>query len=58
MNHRWFLYVLNEDFRRLNADRINTPNIFLGVASDPNFEFRLACIDPNGNQSETALVQH
>ncbi len=41
--------VLNEDFRRLNADRINTPGAFTGVASDYNFEFRLACQDPNGN---------
>jgi hypothetical protein len=41
--------VLNEDFRRLNANRFNTPNAFAGVASDPNIEFRLACIDPNGN---------
>jgi hypothetical protein len=41
--------VLNEDFRRLNADRVNTPAAFAGVAADPNIEFRLACIDPNGN---------
>ncbi|MFZ6025868.1 MAG: hypothetical protein ACOYVG_15605 [Bacteroidota bacterium] len=41
--------VLNEDFRRLNADRFNTPVAFQPVAGDPNFEFRLACIDPNGN---------
>ena len=41
--------VLNEDFRRLNADRVNTPAAFQPVAVDPNFEFRLACIDPNGN---------
>ncbi len=41
--------VLNEDFRRLNADRFNTPAVFQPVAGDPNFEFRLACIDPNGN---------
>ena len=41
--------VLNEDFRRLNADRANTPAAFQAVASDPRFEFRLACIDPNGN---------
>jgi len=40
---------LNEDFRRLNADRVNTPGAFTGVASDYNFEFRLACQDPNGN---------
>lgn len=41
--------VLNEDFRRLNADRFNTPTQFLGVAADPNIEFRLTCVDPNGN---------
>jgi hypothetical protein len=41
--------VLNEDFRRLNADRVNTPNAFTGVAADPTIEFRLACTDPNGN---------
>ena len=41
--------VLNEDFRRLNADRINTPNAFTGQTADPNIEFRLACTDPNGN---------
>jgi len=41
--------VLNEDFRRLNADAVNTPAAFQLVAADPNFEFRLACIDPNGN---------
>ena len=41
--------VLNEDFRRLNADRVNTPAAFQPVAGDPNFEFRLACTDPTGN---------
>ncbi|WP_276481324.1 M43 family zinc metalloprotease [Paraflavitalea pollutisoli] len=40
--------VLNEDFRRLNANRTNTPAGFLGVAADPNIEFRLACVDPTG----------
>src|SRR5687768_2897634 len=43
------IQVLNEDFRRLNADAINTPAAFQTVAADLNFEFRLACIDPNGN---------
>ncbi len=41
--------ILNEDFRRLNADRVNTPIPFQSVAADVNIEFRLACIDPNGN---------
>lgn len=43
--------VLNEDFRRLNADRTQTPSAFLGVASDFNVEFRLACQDPTGNST-------
>lgn len=43
------LDVLNEDFRRLNPDAINTPSAFQGVASDFGIEFKLACIDPNGN---------
>lgn len=41
--------VLNEDFRRLNPDRINTPNVFTSVAADPGIEFRLACQGPNGD---------
>jgi hypothetical protein len=43
------LQVLNEDFRRLNADASNTPPVFAGVASDVEIEFCLASIDPNGN---------
>jgi hypothetical protein len=43
------IQVLNEDFRRLNADRTNTPSAFASVAGDANIEFRLAKIDPNGN---------
>lgn len=43
--------VLNEDFRRLNADRVNTPSAFLPVAADYGFEFRLACLDPLGNST-------
>lgn len=41
--------VLNEDFRRLNEDRINTRSIFQGVADDMEIEFKLARLDPNGN---------
>ena len=43
------IQVLNEDFRRLNSDRANTPAAFSGLASDVEIEFRLARIDPNGN---------
>ncbi|MCO6478833.1 MAG: T9SS type A sorting domain-containing protein [Phaeodactylibacter sp.] len=41
--------VLNEDFRRLNADAANTPSVFQGVAADTEIEFCLASVDPNGN---------
>ncbi len=44
--------VLNEDFRRLNADASNTPTAFEGVAADPEIEFLLACVDPNGNATD------
>lgn len=43
------ILVLNEDFRRFNASSSNTPLAFAPVAADANIEFRLACIDPNGN---------
>lgn len=40
--------VLNEDFRRLNADRINTPSAFESVAADIEVEFVMAKRDPEG----------
>jgi len=40
--------VLNEDFRRINADASNTPSIFLGVAADCEIDFCLAARTPNG----------
>lgn len=40
--------VLNEDFRRLNADASRTPAQFLPVAADANIEFMLAKQDPSG----------
>ena len=43
------LRVLNEDFRRLNADTVNTRQIFKDRAADVEIEFRLASIDPFGN---------
>jgi hypothetical protein len=41
--------VLNEDFRKLNDNFSSTPSVFQGVASDMEFEFCLASVDPNGN---------
>ena len=44
--------VLNEDFTRTNADTVNTRDIFLPVAANPNINFRLAQLDPDGNCTE------
>lgn len=43
------LRVLNEDFRRLNADAASTPGVFQAIAADSEIEFRIAQLDPNGN---------
>src|SRR5690606_1320210 len=40
--------ILNEDYRRLNSDAVNTPDEFLGVAADANIEFVMAKQDPRG----------
>ena len=41
--------ILNEDFSRTNPDAANTRAVFLPVAANPNIEFRLAKLDPQGN---------
>jgi len=41
--------VLNKDFRKLNIDTINIPNIWKNTAADCQIEFCMANIDPNGN---------
>ncbi|MCX7743381.1 MAG: M43 family zinc metalloprotease [Flavobacteriales bacterium] len=48
--------VLNQDFRRLNADASNTPSAFQSVAADVEIEFCLANIDPNG-QPTTGITR-
>ncbi|MCS6935513.1 MAG: M43 family zinc metalloprotease [Chitinophagales bacterium] len=40
--------VLNEDYRRLNADTSKTREVFLPVAADTKIQFELATEDPNG----------
>lgn len=42
------IQVLNEDFRRLNADASQTLAQFVGVAADSEFQFCLATRDPAG----------
>lgn len=50
------LDIMNEDFRRLNSDSINTMPQFLGVAADSEIEFCLANVDPDGNPT-TGIVR-
>ena len=45
------IQVLNEDYRRLNGDTINTPEIFKPVAADTYIEFKLAERDPDGQET-------
>jgi hypothetical protein len=40
--------ALNTDFRRLNSDTTNTPEIFRNIAADTHIEFRLARRTPDG----------
>jgi hypothetical protein len=42
------LAVVNQDFKRLNADAANTPAEFQAVAGSMDIEFVLAKSDPNG----------
>jgi hypothetical protein len=49
--------VLNNDYRRMNADTTNTPSAFASVAADVEIEFCLAQRDPDGNPA-TGIVRH
>lgn len=46
------LEVLNEDYRRLNANASETRDEFLPVAGDVGIEFVLAEFDPDGNPTD------
>lgn len=48
--------VLNEDFRKLNADRTNVPSAFSGLAADAEINFCLASKTPSG-ASTTGIVR-
>jgi hypothetical protein len=43
------LEIINADFRRTNANAVNTREIFLPLAADAEIEFVLATVDPQGN---------
>lgn len=48
--------ILNRDFRRMNADTANTPNIFRVLGADTQIEFCLASVDPSG-QPTTGITR-
>ncbi|MBS1920846.1 MAG: T9SS type A sorting domain-containing protein [Bacteroidetes bacterium] len=48
--------ALNRDYRRLNADTVNTPSYFKPVAADCNIEFLLATSDPM-QRSTTGIIR-
>ncbi len=43
--------VLNDDFRRTNADASNTPSVWQNIAADCEIDFCLATIAPNGSST-------
>ncbi len=45
------LEVLNNDYRRLNADNARTPVPFASLAADTRITFCLAKVDPNGRHT-------
>jgi hypothetical protein len=52
------LTVLNNDYRRRNADTVNTPVPFKSVAADAKIVFCLAKVDPNGNYTSGILRKY
>ncbi|MEO8765203.1 MAG: M43 family zinc metalloprotease [Ginsengibacter sp.] len=42
------LLVLNNDYRKMNADTLNTPGAFKNIAADTRIVFCIAKVDPNG----------
>ncbi|HUZ61267.1 MAG TPA: M43 family zinc metalloprotease [Hanamia sp.] len=47
---------LNNDYRRMNADTVNTPAPFKSVAADTRIQFCLAKVDPQG-RSTTGIIR-
>jgi len=52
------IQVLNEDYRRWNADASQTRDIFLPVAADTEIQFQLAGFDPDGNPTTGITHTH
>ncbi|MDQ6901945.1 MAG: M43 family zinc metalloprotease [Bacteroidota bacterium] len=52
------LAVLNNDYRRLNADTANTPAAFKSVAADARIVFCLAKVDPYGRNTSGIIRKY
>jgi len=50
--------ILNQDYRRLNADTIQTPSVFQPVAADCGFQFALAKVDTGGYATTGIVRKH
>ncbi len=50
--------ALNNDYRRLNADAVNTPAVFQQQAADAKIMFCLAQVDPNGRATRGIIRKH
>jgi hypothetical protein len=50
--------VLNKDYRRQNADAVNTPDVFKPVAADAKIMFCVAQVDPNGNRTSGIIRKY
>ena len=50
--------VLNEDYRKQNADTVHIPGYFSPLAADCGFRFALANLDTNGNATTGIVRKH
>ncbi|MEP6677415.1 MAG: M43 family zinc metalloprotease [Ferruginibacter sp.] len=50
--------VLNKDYRRLNADTVNTPAVFKTFAGDVHIKFCLAQVDPDSRRTNGIVRRH
>src|SRR6218665_3286290 len=52
------IQVLNQDFRKRNADHTNTPAEFAHLVTDVGIEFELATTDPEGKPTTGITRTH
>ena len=50
--------VLNKDFRRMNADAVNTPDAFKPIAADTRIMFCLAKVTPDGKPTKGIIRKY